>query len=52
MNQSMQTIYKVTNSRPTSEDEKDVDLKMDDSVMGEQKAGNVNLNPCICANTL
>ena len=48
MNQSMQTMYKGTASRPTSEDERDGDLAVRDNSKPEEKNEGKNLLPTIC----
>ena len=48
MNQSMQTMYKATTSRPTSEDERDGDLPITDNSKPEEKKEGENLLPTIC----
>lgn len=48
MNQSMQTMYKATISRATSEDERDVDLTITDNSKPEEKKEGENLLPTIC----
>ena len=40
MNQSMQTLYKATNSCPTSEDERALDLVKDPTTPQQDKKGN------------
>ena len=39
MNQSMQTLYKATNSCPTSEDERAVNLVKDSTTPQQDKKG-------------
>ena len=40
MNQSMQTLYKATNSCPTSEDQRTLDLVKDPTAPQQDKKGN------------